>query len=99
MDQLSGQDQISNAPLRIGKGTSFAVRQFVAFVRGEDEPHKPGNPWQVETVTADDLYCRNCCGVHWFDIVLGRTQDGRRTALYQCRGCGHQMDFYFLRGG
>lgn len=99
MDHLSGQDQISNPPLRFGKGTSLAVRQFMALVRGEEEPHQPNNPWQVEKVVAEERYCRNCYGVHWFDIVLGRGQDGRRTALYQCRGCGHQMDFYFLRGG
>ena len=71
-----------------GNGTSLAVRQFVAFIRGEDAPHEPINPWRVEEVWAKNRYCLNCYGDHWFDVVMARTVDGKPLTMKRCRGCG-----------
>jgi hypothetical protein len=74
-----------------GNRTSLAVRQFVAFVRGEDEPHEPSNPWQVERVIPAQQYCLSCCGARWFDVIQAVTVDGKNVSISRCRCCGAEV--------
>lgn len=74
-----------------GNSTSLAVRQFVAFARGEDAPHEPINPWQVEAVTAEKRYCFRCYGDRWFDMVQAVTCDGKKVMVKRCRCCGAEI--------
>lgn len=71
-----------------GVGTSLAVRQFVAFARGEDVPHKPSNPWRVTAVVPTLRYCLSCYGSRWFDEVQAVTVDGKPISVFRCRVCG-----------
>lgn len=71
-----------------GVGTSLAVKQFMAFARGEDVPHEPSNPWHVTAVVPALKYCLSCCGSRWFDEVQAVTADGKTILIYRCRVCG-----------
>lgn len=73
-----------------GNGTSLAVRQFVAFLRGEDAPHEPSNPWRVERVVMAQKYCLACFGIRWIDVVMAVTVDGKPLAISICRCCGRE---------
>lgn len=74
-----------------GKGTSLAVRQFVRFLRSEDEPHEPVNPWRVRTLAAEERYCLGCCDVRLFDVVEAVTCDGHGVRTARCRVCGLEV--------
>lgn len=75
-----------------GNGTSLAVRQFMAFARGEDVPHEPSNPWRVEEVTVEGKrYCSSCYGDRWFDVVQAVTCDGKSVTIRRCRCCGAEI--------
>jgi hypothetical protein len=86
--RIVGQDQ---------KGTSLAVRQFVAVLRGAVAPHAPNNPFRVEAVRAEERYCLTCCGERWFDVVSAITMVGQGQALSlpiqmaRCRCCGAEV--------
>lgn len=77
--------------VEIQSGTSLVVRQFVAFVRGEDVPHEPSNPWIVQRVAPTQQYCLTCCGVRWFDVIQAVTVDGKPLAISICRCCGAEV--------
>ncbi len=76
-------------------GTSLAVRQFVALLRGEDVPHEPRNPWRVEAVRVEMRYCMSCCGERWFDVIKAKTTgDQGKTlpiSIAKCRCCGAEV--------
>ena len=74
-----------------GKGASLAVRQFMGFARGGDEPHEPSNPWRVERVIPAQQYCLSCCGERWFDVIQALTVDGKNVSISRCRCCGAEM--------
>lgn len=68
-------------------GTSLAVQQFLAIVRGEISIHEPQNPWKVVTVEAMERYCNTCASERTFDavtVIHGETMFG---ALAVCRCC------------
>ena len=54
------------------KDISLSVMQFVELARGERAVKEPRNPFRVETVKAEERYCLGCCGVRWFDVVMGK---------------------------
>jgi hypothetical protein len=78
------------------QGSSLAVLQFVALMRGEWTVQKPRSPFRVERVVAEERYCLKCCGVRWFDVVDGfgldtavstqPTRPPKQMAI--CRNCG-----------
>lgn len=79
---------------RIGqdlKGTSLAVRQFMAILRGAVMPHAPNNPFRVDMVREEQHYCLTCYGKRWFDVVIGVDLDGEQVMMKRCRCCGAEV--------
>lgn len=68
-------------------GTSLAVRQFVAFARGTQEPHSPSQPWRVRLLIVVKNYCLDCKGERTFDVFVG---DGSQKWAV-CRCCGNEV--------
>ena len=81
-----------------GEGSSLAVLQFLAIVRGEWAVQAPKSLFRVERVTAEERYCLRCCGVRGHDVVEGFGLDtpmstsATRPAkiLMICRCCGEE---------
>ncbi len=67
--------------------SSLAVRQFVAFVRGDLPVHQPRNEFRVERMTTAEMYCQKCCGVRKCDMAEGRGPDGLWWDFRICRSC------------
>lgn len=94
MDDFLNNKQNSSTPT--GKdpsaegveGSSLAVLQFVALIRGEWRVQAPTSPFRVERVTADERYCLGCCGVRVHDVVEGIKLSGARCQVVVCRCCG-----------
>jgi hypothetical protein len=76
-----------------GEGSSLAVLQFVALMRGEWAVQAPTSPFRVERVTAEKRYCLGCCGVRVHDVVEGfRFQvPGVKCEVAVCRCCGKEV--------
>ena len=68
---------IVGSPLEMG--SSLAVLQWVELV--------PANPFQVETVLAEERYCFHCLGVRWGDVARDA---GLQVLLIWCRCCGKE---------
>ena len=66
-----GQGQFSGGEEPSTHGNSLAMVQFMELARGEREVQEPRNPFRVEAVKAEERYCLGCCGVRWFDVVMG----------------------------
>lgn len=73
------------------RGASIAVLQFVALVRGEWGVQALRSPFRVEMVTAEERYCLGCCGVRWFDVVVGFQVPSVRCQVAYCRCCGKEF--------
>ena len=72
------------------KDISLSVMQFVELARGERAVQKPSHPFRVEAVQAEERYCMRCCGVRWFDVVMGfrgQVPGVRCEVLAMCRSC------------
>ena len=99
MDSNYGQDQnnLTTPPYsgaggcKPGRGTSLAVKHFVAFARGDDEPHAPINPWMVRSVVPARQYCLKCCEARWFDVIRAVTVDQKLISISKCRACGTEV--------
>ena len=72
-----------------GEGSSLAVLQFVALIRGEWAVQAPTSPFRVEQVTAEERYCLKCCGVRVHDIVSGQS----KAEMAICRCCGKERRY------
>ena len=86
-----GKYNLTPDPSPKGEGSSLAVLQFVALIRGEWMVHKPANPFRAVSMTADERYCLRCCGVRWFDVVCGHRSafSGQvEEVMAVCRCCG-----------
>jgi hypothetical protein len=82
------------------EGSSLAVLQFVALMRGEWVVQAPRSPFLVVRVFAEERYCLGCCGVRWFDVICGtplpsaspqiplRGYLGGEVVMAICRCCG-----------
>ena len=86
--QFSGGEEPS-APST--HGNSLAMVQFMELARGEREVQEPSHPFRVEAVKAEERYCLGCCGVRWFDVVMGQRSavSGQLSEeiLAMCRSC------------
>jgi len=72
------------------EGASLAVLQFLAVARGEWSVQKSQSPFRVERVYAEERYCLGCCGVRWFDVIVGCQVSGARCQVVICRCCGKE---------
>jgi hypothetical protein len=81
-----GQNSGGDSPASVFGGTSLVVRQFCGVAFGWLPVHSPSQPWKVERVAADRIYCLKCFGERTFDVVEG---DGHRIAI--CRCCGEEV--------
>ena len=74
-----------------GEGSSLAVLQFVALIRGEWAVQAPKSLFRVERVTAEERYCLRCYGVRVHDVVSGQRlafSDQPKAEMAICRCCG-----------
>jgi len=84
---LIGCRPSSLTPLPKSEGNSLAVLQWMELVRGERVVMRPANPFQVETVLAEERYCFHCLGVRWADVARDVMQ---QVLLMRCRCCGKE---------
>jgi len=85
--QFSGGEEPSTPSTH---GNSLAMVQFVELARGERAVQEPSHPFRVEEVKAEERYCMRCCGVRWFDVVVGvrgQVPGVRCEVLAMCRSC------------
>lgn len=68
---------------------SLANRQLLALIRGEIPVQKPKNPFRVEAVKEESMYCLQCYGVRTFDVVYAQTllPFSVETVMKICRSC------------
>lgn len=76
------------------EGTSLAVAQWVALLRGEWPVRTPANAFRVESVHAVDMYCLTCLDVRRFDVIRGKTRVvGALCVVVICRCCGKEVRY------